>query len=36
MDLVYEIFDKYMAEKDKLFLFYLVVALVIMNEDVNK
>jgi len=32
MDLVYEIFDKYMAEKDKLFLFYMVVAMIMMNE----
>jgi len=34
MDLVYEIFDKYMAEKDKLFLFYMVVAMIMMNEKV--
>jgi len=32
MDLVYELFDKYMAQKDKLFLFYMVVALILMNE----
>jgi len=34
MDLVYEMFDKYMGEKDKLFLFYMVVALIMMNEQV--
>lgn len=34
MDLVYEIFDRYMNEKDKLFLFYMVVALTIMKEKV--
>jgi hypothetical protein len=32
ISLVYEIFDKYMGEKDKLFLFYMVVAVVKMNE----
>jgi len=35
MDLVYELFDKYMAQKDKLFLFYMVVALILMNEKVK-
>jgi hypothetical protein len=35
MSLVYEIFDKYMAEKDRLFLFYMVVALISLNEDVR-
>jgi hypothetical protein len=40
MDLVYDIFDRYMAEKDKLFLFYMVVAMIKYNEkeilEINK
>jgi len=34
MDLVYDIFDHYMAQKDKLFLFYIVIALLLTKEKV--
>ncbi len=35
MELVYEILSKYMEERDKLFLVYIVVALVLQKEKVN-
>jgi len=33
LDLVYEIFDSYMRENDKLFLLYMVVALIILRKE---
>lgn len=35
MDLVYELFDRYMEQKDKLFLFYMVVAVILMRKKVS-
>lgn len=34
MELVYDIFDLYMAEKDKYFMFYIVIALILTKEQV--
>lgn len=35
MKLVYDIFDHYMAQNDKLFLFYMVTGVIIQNKDVS-
>jgi len=35
MELVYEILTRYMEERDKLFLVYIVVALVLQKENVS-
>jgi hypothetical protein len=34
MELLYDIFDRYMSRKDKLYLFYMVVAMIKFNEQV--
>jgi len=33
LKLVYEIFDHYMAQNDKLFLFYMVTGLIVKNAE---
>ena len=36
LKLVYEIFDHYMAQNDKLFLFYMVTGLIVKNAEVRR